>query len=110
MRAWPMVFAAMLTVVSSAQAEPDNALEADLGSGVIGVGYERVLAPSVTARATFQLNRPWYTQYLGGPESDVVGFGLELRPFVFPFAAAPRGFYLSPSAASNPLPLKRRGR
>ncbi len=87
------------TTVALGQPAPEakeNALEADLGSGVIGAGYERVLAPALSARLTLQLNRPWYTGILGGHESDVIGFGAELRPFVFPLGEGPKGLYVSP--------------
>jgi hypothetical protein len=87
---------ALATAPSFAEPTPDNSVQADLGSGVLGVGYERTLAPALSARATFQLNRPWYTQILGGPETDVIGFGLELRPFIFPMGSAPAGLYVSP--------------
>lgn len=80
-----------------AAGEHPNLVEADLGSGVVGFGYERTLVPAVSARFTLALNRPWYTKTIfQGQESDVVGFGAELRPFVFPFGNAPGGFYLSP--------------
>ena len=93
-----------LLLASSALAEepgratprPANSVQADLGSGVIGLGYERVISDPLSLRVTAQLNRPWYTDILGGDESDVVGFGLEARPFVFPWAEAPRGLYVSP--------------
>lgn len=76
--------------------EHPNIVQADLGSGVLGVAYERTLAPAVSARLSLALNRPWYTKILGGEESDVRGFGAELRPFLFPLGTAPKGFYLSP--------------
>lgn len=90
-------------------------LEADLGSGVIGVGYERGISPKLSLRATFQLNRPWYTQYVGGDETDVAGLGLELRPFIFPFASGPAGLYVSPFGrlvaieATDGMPEKAQG-
>ena len=74
---------------------PANVLQADVGSGVVGLGYERVLVPWLSARLTVALNRPWYTDIFGGPETDVGGFGVELRPMVFPFGEAPGGFYVS---------------
>jgi hypothetical protein len=80
-----------------AAGEHSNLIEADLGSGVLGVGYERRFAPAVSGRLTLALNRPWYTKTVfGGHESDVVGFGAELRPFLFPLGTAPGGFYVSP--------------
>jgi hypothetical protein len=92
-------------VTPSVATEPEGAaavparptiVEADLGSGVVGVGIERVLSPALSVRATFQLNRPWYTQYWHGDESDVTGFGGEIRPFFFPLRTAGRGLYVSP--------------
>ena len=88
--------AASAPALDALAADAKNSVEADLGSGVIGVGYERVLAGVLSARLTLQLERPWYTGIVGGHESDVIGFGAELRPFVFPFGSAPAGFYLSP--------------
>jgi hypothetical protein len=96
--------------------EHPNLIEADLGSGVLGVGYERTFAPAVSGRFTLALNRPWYTKSVfGGHESDVVGFGAELRPFLFPMGTAPGGFYVSPFArivaiqAQDDLPKKVNG-
>lgn len=99
-----------------AAGEHPNLIEADLGSGVLGVGYERTFAPAVGGRLTLALNRPWYTKSVfGGHESDVIGFGAELRPFLFPFGTAPGGFYVSPFGrivaiqAQDDLPEKVKG-
>ncbi|MCA9589631.1 MAG: hypothetical protein KC657_30200 [Myxococcales bacterium] len=95
--AWQVTpaFAAESQGAPSMPARP-TILEADLGSGVVGVGIERVLTPALSLRATFQLNRPWYAQFWHGDESDVIGFGGEIRPFFFPLGTAGRGLYVSP--------------
>jgi hypothetical protein len=110
----PILFAALLFSESAlAASEHPNLIEADLGSGVVGVGYERTFAPAISGRFTLALNRPWYTKSVfGGHESDVVGFGAELRPFLFPLGTAPQGLYVSPFArlvaiqAQDDLPEK----
>lgn len=92
-----------------------NIVELDLGSGVVGIGFERLLTPWLSVRTTFQLNRPWYTQLIHGEESDVIGFGGELRPFFFPMSTAGRGLYVSPFGriagirAQDALPAEERG-
>lgn len=104
-------------ITTAAQERPPRraSVQADLGSGVVGVGYERVLAPSISARATFQLQRPWYTQLFHGEASDVIGFGGEVRPFFFPLATGARGLYVSPFfrlaaiRATDALPEAARG-
>jgi hypothetical protein len=99
----PAVFGRTLALTLSFSAtalaqEHPNSVQADLGSGVLGVAYERTLVPALSARLSLALNRPWYTQILGGDESDVRGFGAELRPFLFPMGTAPEGLYVSPFA------------
>jgi hypothetical protein len=90
-------FTLFFSTTTLAAGEHANLVEADLGTGVLGVGYERTFAPAVSGRFTLALNRPWYTKTIfGGQESDVVGLGAELRPFFFPFATAPAGLYVSP--------------
>jgi hypothetical protein len=69
-----------------------NGIHADLGLGVIGVGYERVVSPQLSLQVSGHYYRPWYT---GTP---VQGAGAELRVYVFPFTPAPGGWYLSPFA------------
>lgn len=100
---------------SCVQPNPSSALEADLGSGVIGVGYERRVLPELSLRATFQLNVPWYTDIVGGPDTDARGLALELRPFIFPLGSGLKGLYVSPFgrvgavAAQDSLPEEATG-
>lgn len=100
---------------SCAEPNPSNALEADLGSGVLGVGYERRVLPELSLRTTFQLNVPWYTDLVGGPDTDARGLALELRPFIFPFGSGLKGWYVSPFgrlgalAAQDQLPEQASG-
>jgi hypothetical protein len=88
----------LLGLTTTAAAEPISLVEADLGSGVLGVGFERTFAPAWSGRVTVQLERPWYTGILGGTESDVIGGGVEVRPFWFARGDAPYGLYVSPFA------------
>lgn len=105
-----------ITAAAQVERPPRRAsVQADLGSGVVGVGYERVITPSISARVTFQLQRPWYTQLFHGEASDVVGFGGEVRPFFFPLGTGARGLYVSPFLrlaairATDALPEAARG-
>jgi hypothetical protein len=99
-----------LTASAAARAEPiaapppppRNALIADLGQHVIAGGYQRVLAPWLSAQIVAGLYSPWTqnSNVLGiGAEaspSDLVGAVVRTRIFVYPFAAAPAGLWISP--------------
>ncbi|MEZ4233232.1 MAG: hypothetical protein R3B89_28890 [Polyangiaceae bacterium] len=81
---------------SCAEPNPDSSLQADLGSGVLGIGYEHRLVKHLSLRLTAQYNKPWYTETWGGPDTDAHAWVVELRPFIFPFGTGMKGFYLSP--------------
>lgn len=83
---------------SCVQPNPSNSLQADLGSAVIGVGYERRLVPELSLRLTLQYNKPWYTETWGYDDTDSHGYMAELRPFVFPQGTGLKGLYVSPFA------------
>ncbi|MGE0327240.1 MAG: hypothetical protein AB7K71_02950 [Polyangiaceae bacterium] len=83
-------------VASCADPDPENSVQADLGSGVLGVGYEHRLVKHLSLRLTLQFNKPWYTETWGGPDTDVYAWVAELRPFIFPFGTGLRGVYVSP--------------
>ncbi|MCA9644983.1 MAG: DUF3575 domain-containing protein [Myxococcales bacterium] len=83
-------------VASCADPDPTNSLQADLGSGVLGVGYEQRLVKHLSLRLTLQYNKPWYTETWGGPDTDAYAWAVELRPFIFPFGTGMKGLYLSP--------------
>ena len=104
----PLMFAlaiATLAPLASAQeaslpeqgapaAEPanENGIYADLGLGVIGLGYERVLGDTVALNLTAHYYRPWYVS------DHIFGFGGEVRAFLFLTGSAPTGPYFSSSA------------
>jgi hypothetical protein len=67
-----------------------NGVYADLGLGVLGIGYERVFGESIALNLTLHYYRPWYIS------DHVFGFGGELRAFVFVTDVAPEGLYFSP--------------
>ena len=79
-----------------------NALIADLGQHVIAGGYQRSLAPWLSAQIVAGLYSPWTqnSNVLGiGKEaspSDLVGAVVRTRVFFYPFAAAPAGLWISP--------------
>ena len=81
-------------------ARPDVLL-ADLGLHVINAGYQRTLGCGFVAQASAGLYSPWMVNddvlgLGGGQERDVIGVVLRVRPFFFPFAAAPSGLWVSP--------------
>ncbi|MEZ4373698.1 MAG: hypothetical protein R3B07_22955 [Polyangiaceae bacterium] len=88
-------------VASCADPDPKNSLQADLGSGVIGVGYEHRLVKHLSLRLTLQYNEPWYTEIWGGPDTDAYAWVAELRPFVFPLGTGMKGLYVSPFARAG---------
>jgi hypothetical protein len=71
-----------------------NAVQADLGLGIVGLAYERVVAPRVALQVEGQVFGTWW-----GPTFDLPnfsGFGAQLRPTFFLTRDAPRGVYLAP--------------
>ncbi len=70
----------------------ENGIYADLGLGVIGLGYERVLGDTVALNLTAHYYRPWYVS------DHIFGFGGEVRAFLFLTGTAPTGPYFSSSA------------
>jgi hypothetical protein len=89
----------------AAQAEelPRNAIVADLGLHVIGLGAQRTLRPWITAQIALEFYSPW-TQtkdvfgLAGQTQSDVAGVALRERFFIYPFEKAPTGLWISPFA------------
>ena len=88
---------------STTEPLPVHALVADLGQHVVGVGYQRSLAPWISAQLTLSYYQPW-TQNInflglsgdankGGDLRGVISRG---RAFFYPFAAAPTGLWISP--------------
>ncbi|MEP7126735.1 MAG: hypothetical protein ABJE95_37745 [Byssovorax sp.] len=103
---------AMVAVAASAPARaepiaaltrpPRNALIADLGLHVIAGGYQRSLAPWLSAQIVAGLYSPWTqsNNSLGLSPTlkggDLVGAVVRTRIFVYPFASAPAGLWISP--------------
>lgn len=83
-------------------ARPRNGLIADLGLHVIAGGYQRSLAPWLSAQIVAGLYSPWtqsgnnlgLSPALKG--GDLVGAVVRTRVFVYPFASAPAGLWISP--------------
>ncbi len=76
---------------ATADSSAQNGIYADLGLGVIGLGYERVLGEKVALNLSAHYYRPWYVS------DHVFGFGGEVRAFVFLTEPAPHGPYFSSS-------------
>jgi hypothetical protein len=71
-----------------------NAVQADLGLGVVGLAYERTFASWVAVQFEAQVFGTWF-----GPAVDKPffrGFGGQLRPTFFLTGAAPSGVYVAP--------------
>lgn len=71
-----------------------NALQADLGLGVVGLAYERILDEHVALQLEAHAFGTWW-----GPTFDLPrfqGFGGQLRPTFFVTENAPRGVYVAP--------------
>jgi hypothetical protein len=71
-----------------------NAVQADLGLGVVGLAYERVLSPSVAIQIEANVFGTWW-----GPTFDLPHFrgaGGQVRPTFFVSGDAPRGVYVAP--------------
>ena len=89
----PALFATLVDP-RAASAEPSraapNAVAADLGLAVLGLGYERLLTPAVAIEVEAQYFSIWWA------EPHFRGFGAQLRPTFFPLGEGPRGLYLSP--------------
>lgn len=94
-----------------------NAVVADLGLHVISLGYQRTIGCYLVGQGSAGLYGPWTVNSnvlgLGGgdqkPEGDVIGFALRGRVFVFPFAHAPTGFWISPYMQGGPVSGTRNG-
>lgn len=71
-----------------------NAIQADLGLGVVGLAYERVLAPRVAVAVSAHVFGTWWGPYFDLPRFS--GFGGQLRPTFFLTHNAPRGVYIAP--------------
>ena len=90
----PMKYAALAVLLTAGQvrAEPDNVLVADLGLHVVGVGYQRTVAPGVAVQLCAESYTPWTQE---DRFFEVQGAVLRARP-VFYKDRAPEGWWLSP--------------
>jgi hypothetical protein len=74
-------------------APPKNVVLADLGLHVVGVGYQRTVAP----RIALQADLDWYVPWTQTDEAlDTMGGVLRLRPVFYLTEGAPEGLWLSP--------------
>ena len=89
-----MKYAAAALVLTCGQvwAEPANVLVADLGLHVVGVGYQRTVAPGVAVQLCAESYTPWTQE---DRFFELQGAVLRARP-VFYKDLAPHGWWLSP--------------
>jgi hypothetical protein len=85
------VVAAVLLASGVARADE---VQADLGLTVIGIGYERTLAPQLTAGIAGEFMGTWFGPYFGKPWLGGLGGGV--RATWYPRATAPYGLYVAP--------------
>jgi hypothetical protein len=71
-----------------------NAIQADLGLGVVGLAYERTFASWVAVQVEAQVFGTWFGPALDKPFFR--GVGGQLRPTLFLTDAAPSGVYFAP--------------
>jgi hypothetical protein len=92
------VAVAVVLAAGPARAEPPpNILVADLGLHVIGVGYQRTVAPNIALQIDAESYTPWTQE---DTFFEVSGFLVRARP-VFYKTAAPTGWWLSPFAQAG---------
>jgi len=106
----------LLALASSAPAHADapanepprHALVADLGQHVVGFGYQRSLAPWISAQLVASYYQPWTQNInflgLSGDENkggDLRGMIARGRVFFYPFGGAPAGLWISPFAQAG---------
>lgn len=84
---------------------PRSMVLADLGMHVVGLGYQRTLAPRLAVQIDADFYSPWTQNFdvlglglPGAPRGDLEGFIARGRAFYYPFASAPAGLWLSPFA------------
>ena len=89
-------------------AAPKNALVADLGQHVVGVGYQRTFAPWISGQITVSYYQPWTQNinFLGlsgdaNKGGDLRGAISRARVFFYPMASAPVGLWISPFAQAG---------
>jgi hypothetical protein len=85
-----------------------GALAFDLGQHVVGIGYQRTLAPWVSVQAVGAYYQPWTQNinFLGLSGDEYKGGALRggivrARAFFYPGASAPTGLWLTPYAQAG---------
>src|SRR5947208_3244850 len=75
----PMKYVALAVLLTAGQvqAEPENMLLADLGLHVVGIGYQRTVAPGVAVQLCAESYTPWTQE---DRVFEVQGAVLRLRP------------------------------
>jgi hypothetical protein len=87
--------AAWATEPATAEDAPKrNAVQADLGLAVVGLGYERVLGDHLSLQPSLHVFGTWFGPIFGEPRFS--GFGGQLRASYFPLGGAPGGLYVAP--------------
>ena len=71
-----------------------NAVHADLGLGVVGLSYERMVGRYASVQPSIHIFGTWFGPYFDLPRFG--GFGAQLRASVFPRGEGSKGLYLSP--------------
>jgi hypothetical protein len=104
----------MWWMLAAAFAEPPkNVVLADLGLHVIGLGYQRTVAPRLALQGDLDLWVPWTSGNYGigalAGTSDVAGMMLRFRPVWHMTGDAPTGLWLSPVAQAGPVTATRAG-
>jgi hypothetical protein len=81
-----------------------NAIQGDLGLGVVGLAYERALNPRVAVAISAHVFGTWWGPYFDLPRFS--GFGAQIRPSFFLTQDAPRGVYIAPYFRSEAVSAK----
>ena len=96
--------------VESAEAPPPsrpNAVQLDLGLGVVGLAYERPFHPRFATQLEAHIFGTWFGPIFGLP--NVTGLGGQVRPTFFLTDDAPRGVYLAPYLRVNRVTATKNG-
>lgn len=78
----------------AARAASEHAVQLDLGMAVVGLAYERTLAPRLAIQLEGHVFGTWFGPSVDEP--NLIGFGGGVRPTVFLTDDAPRGVYVAP--------------
>ena len=102
----------LLLATAAADDPPKNIVLADVGLHVIGLGYQRTVAPWLALQADADvIYSPWTLNLdlFGDYDGDVAGSVLRLRPVFYPSASAPDGLWISPFVQAGPARATRDG-